>query len=87
MKNLYLNHQKNGVNVVKNLGDVFKKVKTGKDVPASKEKGEYPFYGANGIIDHVDDFIFENIFINSKDSSLGSLHISNGKFCVLGMYM
>ena len=87
LKNLYLNHQKkNGVNVVKNLGDVFKKVKTGKDVPASKrKKGEYPFYGANGIIDHVDDFIFENTsLLTARTGSLGSLHISNGKFWCSG---
>ncbi len=30
---------------------------------AAREKGEYPYYGANGIQDYVADFIFDGIFV------------------------
>ena len=75
-----------GENVVKELGDVFKEVKTGKDVVATKrKKGEYPFYGANGIIDYVDSYIFDGKYLlTARTGSLGSLHISNGKFWCSG---
>jgi len=82
-----LNNQKIfGVNVVKELGDVFKEVKTGKDVVATdRKKGEYPFYGANGIIDYVDSYIFDGKYLlTARTGSLGSLHISNGKFWCSG---
>jgi type I restriction enzyme S subunit len=82
-----LNNQKIfGENVVKELGDVFKKVKTGKDVIATdRKKGEYPFYGANGIIDYVDSYIFDGKYLlTARTGSLGSLHISNGKFWCSG---
>jgi len=82
-----LNNQKLfGENVVKELGDVFKEVKTGKDVVATeRKKGEYPFYGANGIIDYVDSYIFDGKFLlTARTGSLGSLHISNGKFWCSG---
>jgi restriction endonuclease S subunit len=72
--------------VVKELGDVFKEVKTGKDVVATdRKKGEYPFYGANGIIDYVDSYIFDGKYLlTARTGSLGSLHISNGKFWCSG---
>ena len=75
-----------GENVVKELGDVFKEVKTGKDVVATeRKKGEYPFYGANGIIDYVDNYIFDGKYLlTARTGSLGSLHISNGKFWCSG---
>jgi restriction endonuclease S subunit len=75
-----------GENVVKELGDVFKEVKTGKDVVASeRKKGEYPFYGANGIIDYVDSYIFDGKYLlTARTGSLGSLHISTGKFWCSG---
>jgi len=75
-----------GENVVKELGDVFKEVKTGKDVVATdRKKGEYPFYGANGIIDYVDSYIFDGKYLlTARTGSLGSLHISNGKFWCSG---
>jgi type I restriction-modification system DNA methylase subunit len=75
-----------GENVVKELGDVFKEVKTGKDVVTTeRKKGEYPFYGANGIIDYVDSYIFDGKYLlTARTGSLGSLHISNGKFWCSG---
>ena len=82
-----LNNQKIfGENVVKELGDVFKEVKTGKDVVSTeRKKGEYPFYGANGIIDYVDSYIFDGKYLlTARTGSLGSLHISNGKFWCSG---
>jgi type I restriction enzyme S subunit len=82
-----LNNQKMvGENMVKELGDVFKEVKTGKDVVATeRKKGEYPFYGANGIIDYVDSYIFDGKYLlTARTGSLGSLHISNGKFWCSG---
>jgi type I restriction-modification system DNA methylase subunit len=82
-----LNNQKIfGENIVKTLGEVFKEVKTGKDVVATdRKKGEYPFYGANGIIDYVDSYIFDGKYLlTARTGSLGSLHISNGKFWCSG---
>jgi type I restriction enzyme S subunit len=73
-------------NIYKNLGDVFTDVKTGKDVVSTdRKKGEYPFYGANGIIDYVNDYIFDGKYLlTARTGSLGSLHISNGKFWCSG---
>ena len=82
-----LNNQKVfGENKIKNLGDVFTDVKTGKDVVSTdRKKGEYPFYGANGIIDYVNDYIFDGKYLlTARTGSLGSLHISNGKFWCSG---
>jgi type I restriction enzyme S subunit len=82
-----LNTQKMfGENVVKTLGEVIKEVKTGKDVVSTDRiQGEYPFYGANGIIDYVDSYIFEGKYLlTARTGSLGSLHISNGKFWCSG---
>ena len=87
LNELCLSNQKIfSVNVVKELGDVFKEVKTGKDVVATeRKKGEYPFYGANGIIDYVDSYIFDGKYLlTARTGSLGSLHISNGKFWCSG---
>jgi type I restriction enzyme S subunit len=87
LNELCLNNQKiYGENVVNDLGNVFKEVKTGKDVIATdRKKGEYPFYGANGIIDYVDSYIFDGKYLlTARTGSLGSLHISNGKFWCSG---
>jgi len=75
-----------GDNEVKTLEEIIKKVKTGKDVVADdRTKGEYPFYGANGIIDYVDDYLFDGMYLlTARTGSLGSLHISNGKFWCSG---
>lgn len=68
------------------MGDVFKEVKTGKDVVSTdRKKGEYPFYGANGIIDYVDNYIFDGTYLlTARTGSLGSLHVSKGKFWCSG---
>jgi len=82
-----LNNQKVfGENTIKNLGDVFTGVKIGKDVVSTDRiKGDYPFYGANGIIDYVNDYIFDGKYLlTARTGSLGSLHISNGKFWCSG---
>jgi type I restriction-modification system DNA methylase subunit len=87
LNQFYLNNQiKFGENVMKTLGDVIKEVKTGKDVVATeRKKGEYPFYGANGIIDYVDSYIFDGKYLlTARTGSLGSLHITNGKFWCSG---
>jgi len=80
------NQKKYGENEIKTLGKVFKEVKTGKDVKTTnRKKGEYPFYGANGIIDYVDSYIFDGKYLlTARTGSLGSLHISNGKFWCSG---
>jgi type I restriction-modification system DNA methylase subunit len=83
----YLNHQaKFGRNEIKKLGEVCKDIKTGRDVIASdRTAGIYPFYGANGIIDHVDGYLFDGKYLlTARTGSLGSLHISNGKFWCSG---
>ena len=82
-----LNNQKIfGQNETKNLGDVIKEVKTGKDVVATDRiKGVYPFYGANGVIDYIDKYIFDGKYLlTARTGSLGSLHITNGKFWCSG---
>ena len=82
-----LNNQKIfGENKIKKLGDIFVDVKTGKDVVSKDRKnGIYPFYGANGIIDYVDDYLFDGKYLlTARTGSLGSLHISNNKFWCSG---
>jgi type I restriction enzyme S subunit len=82
-----LNNQKlYGENEIKNLEDIFVDVKTGKDVVSDERcKGIYPFYGANGIIDYVDNYIFDGKYLlTARTGSLGSLHISDGKFWCSG---
>lgn len=75
-----------GENEVKTLGEVMKEVKTGKDVVENERiNGQYPFYGANGIIDHVDGYLFDGRYLlTARTGSLGSLHISKGKFWCSG---
>ena len=83
----YLNNQKKyGENEIKKLGDIFVDVKTGKDVVSKDRKiGKFPFYGANGIIDYIDNYIFDGKYLlTARTGSLGSLHISNNKFWCSG---
>lgn len=80
------NQKKFGENEIKTLGSIIKSVKTGKDVVATdRKKGQYPFYGANGIIDYVDNYKFDGRYLlTARTGSLGSLHITNGKFWCSG---
>lgn len=54
-----------------------------------RNKGEYPYYGATGIIDYVDDFIFDGNFIligedgaNIVSRSAPLVYFATGKFWV-----
>jgi len=60
----------------KNFGDLVKNL-DGKRIPIKSsqrqtENGTYPYYGASGIIDYVDDFIFEgeNLLISEDGANL-----------------
>jgi type I restriction enzyme M protein len=68
------------------LGNVVLEIKTGKDIISKERKtGIYPFYGANGIIDYVDNYLFDGAYLlTARTGSIGSLHISNGKFWCTG---
>ena len=55
----------------------------------SKRKGKYPYYGASGVIDNIDDFIFdgEHVIISEDGENLRSRKTpigfsANGKFWV-----
>jgi type I restriction enzyme, S subunit len=66
----------------------------GKRIPIKSEdrqnmKGEYPYYGAQGIIDHVNDYIFYGEYLliaedgeNVKSRKNDIAFIANGKFWV-----
>lgn len=52
-------------------------------------KGPYPYYGAQGVIDHIDDFIFEGRYIlvpedgeNLRSRKLPIAYFANGQFWV-----
>ena len=53
-----------------------------------QKRGEYPYCGANGIVDHVDDYIFDGEYILlAEDGGYwgafdNSAYIMNGKFWV-----
>jgi type I restriction enzyme S subunit len=68
------------------LGNIFKKVKIGQDIVTNKrKKGIYPYYGANGIIDKIDNYIFNGKFLlTARTGSIGSLHITNNYFWCSG---
>ena len=59
-----------------------------KESEREKRRGEYPYCGANGIIDYVDDFLFdgEHILLAEDggywDSGENSAYIMNGRFWV-----
>ena len=75
------------------LGDVIN-VLDSKRIPlSSKEremrKGEYPYYGAQGIIDYVDDYIFDGEYLliaedgeNLKSQKQNIAQIARGKYWV-----
>lgn len=58
--------------------------------PISSEKrvkGNYPYYGANGVVDYVDNFIFDGEYVlvaedGVVDTSKYPIHYVNGKFWV-----
>jgi len=78
---------------VKKLGDILEN-KDSDRVPVKKSDrkemaGEYPYYGASGIVDYVDDFLFEgpNLLIGEDGANLLSrstdiAFIANGKYWV-----
>lgn len=54
-----------------------------------KRKGEYRYYGAQGIIDYIDDYIFDGKYLliaedgeNLKSNKQNIAQIVNGKFWV-----
>jgi type I restriction enzyme S subunit len=60
-----------------------------KDEDRQKIQGQYPYYGASGIIDHVNDYIFEEELIligedgaNIIDRSSRLVFLANGKYWV-----
>ena len=75
------------------LGDIIK-VLDYKRIPlSSKEresrKGIYPYYGAQGIIDYIDDFIFDGDYLliaedgeNLKSKKMNIAQIAHGKYWV-----
>ena len=75
------------------LGDVIN-VLDSKRIPlSSKEremrKGEYPYYGAQGIIDYIDDYIFDGEYLliaedgeNLKSQKQNIAQIARGKYWV-----
>jgi len=70
-----------GWNVVR-FFDVVEECKTG--IPIKKVdrvSGDYPYYGANGIIDYVKEYIFDGEYVLiAQDGSIGAIHYVNGKF-------
>ena len=54
-----------------------------------KKKGDYPYYGAQGIIDYIDDYLFNGTFLliaedgeNLKSKKKNIAQVVNGKFWV-----
>ena len=85
-KNYYFENKMSNIDItIKKLGE-FVKIKTGKDITKkNREKGVYPYYGANGVMDYVKDFLFDGKFLlTARTGSLGSLHITDGKFSCSG---
>ena len=57
--------------------------------PQDTGKGKYPYYGAQGIIDYIDDYIFEGLYLliaedgeNVKSRKNDIAIIADGKFWV-----
>jgi len=93
---------KNSENNNKNLPKRWRKAKLGelvenfdsKRIPLSsiqraKMKGKYPYYGAAGVIDYINDYIFDGLYLLiAEDGTLTSnadkpmLQLVNGKFWV-----
>ena len=65
------------------LGEVCNKILTGKHIgKEERNQNKSPYYGANGIIGHVNDYLFDgmNDIICAQDGSIGSTHLINGKY-------
>ncbi|RLF14069.1 MAG: hypothetical protein DRN06_07665 [Thermoprotei archaeon] len=64
------------------LNDIVIECKTG--IPVKEQdrvRGPYPYFGANGIIDWVNGYIFDGEYIIvAQDGSIGAIHYYNGKF-------
>jgi len=64
------------------LEEIAEDCKTG--IPIKKQErtsGPYPYFGANGVIDYVHDYIFDGEYIIvAQDGSIGAIHYFNGKF-------
>lgn len=55
----------------------------------AKRKGNFPYYGANGLVDHVDDYIFDGDYVllaedggNFDKPERGVAYEVSGKFWV-----
>lgn len=55
----------------------------------ASRKGPYPYYGAQGVIDHIDDYIFDGRYIlipedgeNLRSRKLPIAYFASGKFWV-----
>ena len=58
-------------------------------IQRAKMKGKYPYYGAAGVIDYINDYIFDGLYLLiAEDGTLTSngdkpmLQLVNGKFWV-----
>ncbi len=73
---------------IKKLGELVENFDN-KRIPLSKsarEKGDYPYYGATGIIDYVNDFIFdEKLILIGEDGAKWGAN-ENSAFIVEGKY-
>jgi type I restriction enzyme M protein len=73
---------------IKQLGELVENFDN-KRIPLSKsarEKGDYPYYGATGIIDYVNDFIFdEKLILIGEDGAKWGAN-ENSAFIVEGKY-
>ncbi|RLG47398.1 MAG: hypothetical protein DRN92_03275 [Thermoproteota archaeon] len=67
---------------IRRLDNIVTECKTG--IPVKQQdrvRGPYPYFGANGIIDYVHDYIFDGEYvIVAQDGSIGAIHYFNGKF-------
>ena len=64
-------------------------------VPLNKEErlkrpGPYPYYGANGLVDHIDDYLFDGHYVllaedggHFDDPEKGVAYEASGKFWVI----
>lgn len=69
------------------LGDISENL-DGKRVPIEKSNrkpGEYPYYGASGVVDHVDNYLFdENLLLVSEDGANLTARVTPIAFSVSG---
>ncbi len=64
------------------LGDVCDITSSGIRITEdNRNNGKYPYYGANGIISHIDQYKYDGEYILTAESgTIGSLHYVNDKF-------